>query len=106
VNRGDQGPVLLAVAGTLLLLAVVAYTIGDADSVAQRRDAFLRTGEALKEQAERLSEDRRILNAEMHRLNNERSTSSSRQEAIMESLSRLERKHLGATANVVTDAQK
>jgi uncharacterized coiled-coil DUF342 family protein len=91
VNRGDQGPLLLALAGTLLLLAVVAYAISDAASVAQRRGAVWRNREALREQAEQLAEDRKALNAEMDRISKVQSDFSSRQDAIMESLKRLKR---------------
>jgi hypothetical protein len=91
MNRSDQGPVLLAVAGSLLLVAVVAFTIDDADSIMERRTATTRNRELLREQATKSAEDRKLLNAEMDRIGRARTDFSDQQKAIIESLKRLER---------------
>jgi hypothetical protein len=99
VNRGDQGPFLLAVAGTLLLLSVVAYAISDADAVAQRREAVRRNREALARQAQELCEGRKVLDAEMDRITKEQWDLSGRQEAILDALKRLEQTNKVPPAN-------
>jgi hypothetical protein len=53
VNRTDRGPLLLIVAGVLLLLAVVAYSINDAEDNFLRREAALRGHRAVGAQAPR-----------------------------------------------------
>ena len=53
MNRVDRGPLLLIVAGVLLLLAVVAYLISEAEDRFQRREAALRDRQALRAQAQR-----------------------------------------------------
>ncbi len=99
MNRGDQGPFLLAVAGTLLLLAVVAYAISDADDIAERREALARSREVFREQTEQLAVDRKALSAEMDRINKASSAFSSQQNALMKVLKRLERTELSSSAS-------
>ena len=52
MNRSDRGPLLLIVAGVLLILAVVAYSIRDAEDGFLRREAALRGYHAVGVQAQ------------------------------------------------------
>jgi type II secretory pathway component PulM len=90
VNRVDRGPFLLGLAGTLLLLAVVAYLISDAEANLERKESALRTQEALHMQTERAIAECRIHEAENDRIKKDRARLDSQQDAIIKSLRRIE----------------
>ncbi len=98
MTQGDQGPLLLAVAGSLCVVALVSYAISDAGNIAERRNTLIRNRELLREQAERLVEERKALKADIERMTKERSLFTIQQDAIMKSLQRLERNsHAGGS---------
>ena len=90
MNRVDRGPLLLILAGMLLLLAVVAYLISDAEENLRRAEAVLRGREALRVQQERAIADRKTYQAVSDRMNKERAELLSQQDAIIKSLKRIE----------------
>ena len=90
MNRVDRGPLLLILAGILLLLAVVAYLISDAEENLQRKEADLHGREALRVQKEQAIEERKAYQAESNRMNKERAELHSQQDAIIKSLKRIE----------------
>ncbi len=90
MNRVDRGPLLLILAGILLLLAVVAYLISDAEENLQRNEAVLHGREALRVQKEQAIEDRKTYQAQSDRINKERAELHSQQDAIIKALKRIE----------------
>lgn len=90
MNRVDRGPLLLILAGILLLLAVVAYLISDAEEYLQRKEAVLHGREALRVQKVQAIEERKAYQAESNRLKEECVELHSQQDAIIKSLKRIE----------------
>ncbi len=90
MNRVDRGPLLLILAGMLLLLAVVAYLISDVEENLRQAEAVLRGREALRVQQERAIADRNTYQAVNDRMNKERAELLSQQDAIIKSLKRIE----------------
>src|SRR5581483_4782719 len=90
VNRVHQGRLLLALAGGLLLLAVVSYLISESENDQQRRASAIRAADALRIQADRAMQDRKIYNAELDRTRKDRARYDSQQDAIIKSLERIE----------------
>ncbi len=76
MNRTNRGPILLTLAGVLLLFVLVVYLINDAEYNQARHEAALHQRELQRRENERSVADR----AELHR----------RQNMIIESLKRLE----------------
>jgi hypothetical protein len=95
VNRAERGPLLLFVAGVLLLLAVAAYLINDAEDQSRRIEASFER-RALDAQTRRSMAELRVLRDENDRMRQDRTDIRDRQEEILKSLSRIE-KLLGAT---------
>jgi hypothetical protein len=91
VNRADRAPLLLIVAGALLFLAVVAYAINDAQDNALRREATLHGRQALHAQAQRSIMELKALEEERIGISQERAELHKQNEAILESLARIEK---------------
>jgi hypothetical protein len=91
VNRADRGPLLLIVAGALLLLAVVAYVINDAEDNSRWREATLRDRQAIQAQAQRSIGELKALRDESVRTIRDRRGLHDQQEAILKSLARIEK---------------
>jgi hypothetical protein len=87
VKRVDRGPLLLVVAGILLLTAVVAYLISDAEANYQRREAAIRVREAPRALARRSVEPQEGSD----RASKARAELDVQHEAILKSLARIER---------------
>jgi hypothetical protein len=81
---------LLSLAGVLLLLAVVAYLISEAEDTLQRKKSALRSQEALRIQEERAIADRKVYEAENEEIKKERAKLDSQQNVIIKSLKRIE----------------
>ena len=90
MNRVDRSSLLLTLAGVLLLLAVGAYLISQAEDALRRKESALRTQETLRIQTERAIEERKIHATENHRTNQEWARLDSQQNAIIKSLKRIE----------------
>ncbi len=90
MNRVDRGPLLLILAGIMLVLAVVAYLISDAEENLQRSEAVLHGREALRVQKEQAIEDRKTFEAQRDRMTKERAELHSQQDAIIKALKRIE----------------
>ncbi len=91
MNRVDRGPLLLILAGILLLLALVAYLISDAEENLKRKEATLHDREALRVQKEQAIKDLKTYQAESNRINKEQAELLSQQDAIIKSLKRIEK---------------
>jgi hypothetical protein len=91
VNRADRGPLLLIVAGVLLLLAVVAYLINDAEHNSRRREAAVHDRQAIRAQAQRATAELKALEEEKVRNDRERAELHHQNDAILESLKRIEK---------------
>ena len=94
MNRAERGPLLLFFAGVLLLLAVVAYLINDAEDQSREIEASLER-RALDVQTRRSMAEMRALRDENDRFRQDRANMRDRQEEILKSLGRIE-KLLGA----------
>ncbi len=55
MNRADRGPLLLIVAGVLLLLSVVTFLINDVEHNSLRRAADIRDRQAVLKQVQRVT---------------------------------------------------
>ena len=97
MNRVDRGPLLLIVAGVLLLLAVVACLISEAQDRFQRREAALRDRQALRVHAQRSMAELKAFQEESDRTDRARAELHVQNEAILKSLERIE-KQLEAAA--------
>jgi type II secretory pathway component PulM len=91
VNRADRAPLLLIVAGALLLLAVVAYLINDAQGNSQWREAALRGQQALHAQAQHSIVEMKTLEQERTQSSRDRAELHDQNEAILKSLARIQR---------------
>ena len=91
MNRADRGPLLLIVAGILLLLAVVAYVINDAEDESHRREATLRDQQTIQAQAQRSIGELKALRDESVRTIRDGGGLHDQHEAILKSLSRIEK---------------
>ncbi len=91
MNRADRGPLLLIVAGVLLLLAVVAYLINDAEHNSRRREAAVRDRQAVRAQAQRVMVELKALEEERDRNTRERVELHHQNDAILKSLKRIEK---------------
>ena len=90
MNRVERGPLLLIVAGVLLLLAVVAYLINDAEDQSRRIEATYER-HALDAQARRSIAEMRALRDENDRIRQDRADIRGQQEEILKSLKRIEK---------------
>lgn len=95
MNRVERGPLLLFVAGVLLLLAVVAYLINDAEDQSRQIEASFER-QALDVQTRHSMAEVRVLRDENDRMRQDRANIRDRQEEILKSLGRIE-KLLGST---------
>ena len=91
MNRVDRGPLLLIVAGVLLLLAVVACLISEAQDRFQRREAALRDHQALRTHAQRSMAELKAFQEESERIARARTDLHIQNEAILKSLERIEK---------------
>ena len=89
MNRADRGPLLLIVAGVLLLLPIVAYSIHDVEDRSRRMEEVLehRTFEA---QARRSIGEMRALRDESDPTRPQRDGGCEEHEGILRSLKRIE----------------
>ncbi len=90
VSRVERAPLLLALAGILLFLSVVAYLLSDMEGNLRNQEATQAAREALRVQKELAFEDRLIYRAETERISKEHVGLRSQQDAIMKSLKRIE----------------
>jgi type II secretory pathway component PulM len=95
VNPADRVPRLLIVAGMLLLLAVVAYVINDAQALSRLRRADLRDQQALAAQIQRSAAALRACREEADRIGRVRSELQGQYATILESLKRIEKRLVG-----------
>jgi len=102
VNRADRGTLLLILAGALLLLAVVAYLINDAEDNSRLREAALHHRQTLRAQAQLSIAELKSLEEERDRNNRDRADLHDQNRAILESLKRIE-KRLGGEPPVGAD---
>ena len=86
MERVNRGPLLLVVAGILLITAVVAFLISDIEASFQRRQASIRSREALRVPAPRSLE----LQDESDRASKAGAEINAQHEAILRSLARIE----------------
>lgn len=91
MNRADRGPLLLIVAGVLLLLAVIAYVINDAEDESRRREATRRDQQTIQAQAQRSIGELKALRDESIRTIRDRAEVHDKHEAILKSLARIEK---------------
>ena len=91
MNRADRGPLLLIVAGVLLLLAVVAYLINDAEDNSRHRAATLRDRKELQAQAQRSIVELRAMREEHARTAQDRAELREQHEVVRRSLDRIEK---------------
>jgi flagellar biosynthesis/type III secretory pathway M-ring protein FliF/YscJ len=91
VNRADRGPLLLIVAGVLLLLAVVAYLVNDAEDNSRRREAAVHDRQAARVHVQRATAELKALEQERDRNNRDRAELQDQNRAILESLKRIEK---------------
>jgi hypothetical protein len=91
VNRSDRGPLLLIVAGVLLILAVVAYSINDAEEIYLRREAALRGHQAAGAQTQGPIAELKSLQEESARTIREKTEILGQHDEILKSLKRIER---------------
>ena len=90
MNRVDRSPIWLTLAGALLLIAVIAYLINEAEQNLQQKEAVLRESEALRFQKEQVIQGRIMYQAESDRMNRERAELHSQQDTIIKTLKRIE----------------
>lgn len=90
MSRVERAPLLLALAGILLFLTIVAYLISDVQENLRRQEAAQAALEALRVQKEVAFEDRLIYRAENERISKEHIGLQSQQDEIMKSLKRIE----------------
>jgi hypothetical protein len=90
VNRADRAPLLLIVAGALLLLSVIAYLINDAQDNSLRREAALRGPDSLPAQAQHSIVKMKALEEERIQNCRDRAELQEQNEAILKSLARIE----------------
>jgi len=96
VNRADRGPLFLIAAGVLMLLAVVAYLINDAEDQSRRMEAALER-QALDAQSRRTVSEMRALRGENDRTRRERDRIRAEHVQMLESLDRIEKRLGGAS---------
>ena len=89
MNRAHRGPLLLIVAGVLLLLAVVAYLINDAETHSFRLESSAER-QSLDAQTRRSISEMKTLREMNDRLRSDRQDLLDRNVEILESLSRIE----------------
>ena len=90
MNQSHHQPFPLIIAGALLVFAVVANQIGDAESNSQRREANLRDCGLLREQNKKWMADRTALHEQTARLNESRSELECHRVLTFELLRRLD----------------
>ena len=89
MNRVDRGPLQLILAGVLLMLAVVAYSIRDVEDRSRRMEELLEC-RTLEAQARRSIGELRALRDESDPTHPRRDGSSEEREGILRSLERIE----------------
>jgi hypothetical protein len=87
----------LIVAGVLLLLAVVAYSINDAEGNFLRREAALRGHQAVRAQVQRSTVEMKAFEEESARTIRDRAELHGQHDEIMKSLKRIEKLLEGAS---------
>lgn len=90
MNRADRGPLLLIVAGVLMLLAIVAYLIDDAEDHSRRMEASFER-QALDAQTRRTVAEVRAIRDENDRTRRERDRIRDQHEEMLKSLERIEK---------------
>ena len=91
MNRADRGHLLLIVAGVLLVVAIVAYVINDAEDNSRWKEATLRDRQAIQVQAQRSIGELRALRDESIRTIRDSAGVHDQHEAILRSLVRIEK---------------
>ncbi len=89
MNRAERGPLLLIVAGVLLLLAVVAYLINDAEDQSRRVEATYER-HALDAQTRRSISEMRALRDENNEIRLDREGIRGQQQEILKSVKRIQ----------------
>jgi hypothetical protein len=90
MNQTNRHSFLLTIAGVLLLFAIVAYLIGEAESNNVRHEAVLRDQAVFRDQNERAIADGVALHAETAKLDLSRINFRRQQDLLFESLRRIE----------------
>jgi hypothetical protein len=90
MNQSHHQPLPLIIAGMLLVFAVVANQIADAESNTQRHEACLRDRSILREQNDQWMADRAALHEQTARLNESRSELERHRMLTFELLRRLD----------------
>jgi hypothetical protein len=90
MKQSQRQSLPLKIAGVLLLFAVVANQIGDAETNAQRHEAILRDRNIVREQNERSIADRAALREQTARLHESRSELERQRVLTFELLRRLD----------------
>ncbi len=90
MNRADRSPLLLIVAGALLLVAVVACLINDAEHNSRRREADTRDRRVILAETQRAMAESKALEDERERHDQVRADLHNQNDAILKSLKRIE----------------
>lgn len=98
MNRFKRGPLVLAIAGIFLTLAVVSYLINDAQDNYQRRAAALRDLQVFRAQVQRSRVEMQAFREESDRNDQDRAELQEQYAAILKALERIERLLEGAVA--------
>lgn len=91
MNRADRGPLLLIIAGILLLLAIVAYSIDHAEESSLRKEAALRGRQTDREPGQRSILESKALQGERARTIRDVADLHGQHDEILKSLKQIEK---------------
>lgn len=94
MSRAQRGPLLLSLAGLLLMCSLVAYWMGESELERERQAGILRVREAWSARLDSAIADRDALRKEVQ-ADSEAGVDARREQAILEALKRIESRQAG-----------